>query len=68
MELGLAEVARSENVTISDVELQAEIDKIQDAKIKQQFEYQEPKLQLRHSLRQVRTLDLLKKLVDGGVA
>ena len=67
MELGLAEVARSENVTISDVELQAEIDKIQDAKIKQQFEYQEPRLQLRHSLRQVRTLDLLKKLVGGGL-
>lgn len=66
MELGLAEVARQENVSISDAELQAEIDKIQDAKVKQQFEYQEPRLQLRHSLRQVRTLDLLKKMV--GVA
>ncbi len=63
MELGLAEVARMENVNITDVELQAEIDKIQDAKIKQQFEYQEPRLQLRHSLRQVRTLELLKKIV-----
>lgn len=65
MELGLAEVARQENVVITDTELQAEIDKIQDAKIKQQFEYQEPRLQLRHSLRQVRTLELLKKLVTG---
>lgn len=63
MELGLAEVARMENVNITDAELQAEIDKIQDAKIKQQFEYQEPRLQLRHSLRQVRTLELLKKIV-----
>lgn len=65
MELGLAEIARNEGVQITDGELQAEIDKIQDAKIKQQFEYQEPRLQLRHSLRQVRTLDLLKKLVGA---
>lgn len=63
MELGLAEVARQENVTISDPELQAEIDKIQDARVKQQFTQQEPRLQLRHALRQTRTLDLLKKLV-----
>lgn len=63
MELGLAEVARRENVVISDTELQAEIDKIQDAKVKQQFQFEEPKLQLRHALRQTRTLDLLKKLV-----
>ncbi len=63
MELGLAEVARLENVTISDGELQAEVDKIQDAKIKQQFEAQEPRLHLRHALRQTRTLDLLKKMV-----
>ena len=62
MELGLAEIARMENVVVLDQELQAEIDKIQDAKIKQQFEYQEPRLQLRHALRQTRTLDLLKKL------
>lgn len=63
MELGLAEVARMENVSISDAELQAEVDKIQDAKIKQQFEAQEPRLHLRHALRQTRTLDLLKKMV-----
>ncbi|MBI2019446.1 trigger factor [Candidatus Daviesbacteria bacterium] len=63
MELGLAEVARQENVTISDQELQAEVDKIQDAKIKAQFEAQEPRLHLRHALRQTRTLDLLKKMV-----
>lgn len=63
MELGLAEIARMENVSISDAELQAEIDKIQDAKVKQQFEAQEPKLHLRHALRQTRTLDLLKKMV-----
>lgn len=63
MELGLAEVARQENVTISDEELQAEVDKIQDAKVKAQFEAQEPRLHLRHALRQTRTLDLLKKLV-----
>lgn len=63
MELGLAEVARQENVTISDEELQTEVDKIQDAKVKAQFEAQEPRLHLRHALRQTRTLDLLKKLV-----
>lgn len=67
MELGLAEIARSENVSITDQELQVEIDKIQDAKVKQQFGYQEPRLQLRHSLRQVRTLDLLKKMLGGGL-
>lgn len=65
MELGLAEIARQENVAISDEELKAEIDKIQDAKVKQQFEAQEPKLHLRHALRQTRTLDLLKKMVGG---
>ncbi|MBI2196874.1 trigger factor [Candidatus Daviesbacteria bacterium] len=65
MELGLAEVARMENVTISDNELQAEVDKIQDNKVKQQFEAQEPRLHLRHALRQTRTLDLLKKMVGG---
>ncbi|MDO8573813.1 MAG: trigger factor [Candidatus Daviesbacteria bacterium] len=65
MELGLAEVARAENVTISDADLQAEVDKIQDAKIKAQFEAQEPRLHLRHALRQTRTLDLLKKMVGG---
>lgn len=63
MELGLAEIARQENVTISDAELQAEIDKIADARVKKQFDAQEPKLHLRHALRQTRTLDLLKKLV-----
>ncbi|MBI2315332.1 hypothetical protein HYU93_04745 [Candidatus Daviesbacteria bacterium] len=65
MELGLAEIARMENVVISDAELQAEVDKIQDAKVKQQFEAQEPRLHLRHALRQTRTLDLLKKMVGG---
>jgi len=66
MELGLAEIARQEGVTISDQELQAEIDKIQDQRVKQQFQSQEPKLQLRHALRQTRTLDLLKKMVGGS--
>lgn len=65
MELGLAEIARLESIVVSDAELQAEIDKITDARIKQQFDYQEPRLQLRHSLRQVRTLDLLKKMVSA---
>lgn len=65
MELGLAEIARMENVTISDAELQAEVDKIQDAKVKKQFEAQEPRLHLRHALRQTRTLDLLKKMVGA---
>lgn len=63
MELGLAEIARAENVNITDVELQAEIDKIQDQKVKAQFASQEPRLHLRHALRQTRTLDLLKKMV-----
>lgn len=65
MELGLADIARMENVVISDAELQAEIGKIQDAKVKAQFEAQEPKLHLRHALRQTRTLDLLKKMIGG---
>ncbi|MBU1031918.1 hypothetical protein KKE03_03295 [Patescibacteria group bacterium] len=65
MELGLAEIARMENVAITDDELKAEIDKIQDAKVKAQFETQEPRLHLRHALRQTRTLDLLKKMVGG---
>ncbi len=64
MELGLAEIARQENVNISDQELQAEVDKIQDAKVKKQFEQQEPRLHLKHALRQTKTLDLLKKLVS----
>ncbi len=67
MELGLAEVARMENVTISDAELQAEIDKVTDSRVKQQFQSQEPRLHLRHALRQTRTLNLLKNLAKGGV-
>ena len=65
MELGLADIARQENVVIADAELQAEIDKIQDQKVKAQFDSQEPRLHLRHALRQTRTLDLLKKIVGG---
>ena len=63
MELGLAEIARMENVQVTDVELQVEIDKIADARVKKQFESQEPRLHLRHALRQTRTLNLLKNLV-----
>ncbi|QQG43159.1 MAG: trigger factor [Candidatus Daviesbacteria bacterium] len=63
MELGLAEIARAEKVDISEQELQAEIDKIQDPRVKQQFAAPEPRLQLRHALRQTKTLDLLKKMV-----
>ncbi len=63
MELGLSEIARQENVNITEEEVQAEIDKIQDARMKAQFEQQEPRLHLKHSLRQVRTLNLLKGLV-----
>lgn len=63
MELGLAEIARMENVNISDQELQAEIDKIQDNRVKQQFNSQEPRMHLRHALRQTKTLNLLKTLV-----
>lgn len=65
MELGLSEIARAENVNISDEELQAEIDKISDNRIKMQFETQEPRLHLKHALRQTKTLDLLKKMVGG---
>lgn len=61
MELGLAEIARMENVSITDQEVQAEVDKIQDGRLKAQFEQQEPRLHLKHSLRQIRTLELLKK-------
>ncbi len=63
MELGLSEIARTENVEITDQEVQAEIDKIQDARMKTQFEQEEPRLHLKHSLRQVRTLNLLKGIV-----
>lgn len=63
MELGLAEIARQENVNISDEELKAEIDKIQDQRVKAQFDAQEPRLHLKHALRQTKTLDLLKKIV-----
>ncbi len=65
MELGLSEIARLEGVTISDGELQAEIDKIQDNKVKMQFEAQEPRMHLRHALRQTKTLNLLKNLVTS---
>lgn len=63
MELGLSEIARMENVNISDEELQAEIDKIQDARVKSQFAAQEPRMHLRHALRQTKTLNLLKTIV-----
>lgn len=65
MELGLSQIANLEKIDITDAELQAEIDKIQDAKLKTQFESQEPRLHLRHSLRQIRTLDFLKGLVKA---
>ena len=65
MELGLAEIARLEGVNISEDELKAEIDKIQDNRVKQQFQAQEPRLHLKHALRQTKTLDLLKKMVVG---
>jgi FKBP-type peptidyl-prolyl cis-trans isomerase (trigger factor) len=63
MELGLSEIARMENVNIADEELQAEIDKIQDARVKSQFAAQEPRMHLRHALRQTKTLNLLKTIV-----
>lgn len=63
MELGLAEIARTENVVVSDIELQAEINKIQDERARRQFEAEEPRLHFRHALRQTRTLNLLKNLV-----
>lgn len=63
MELGLSEIARLENVNISDQELQAEVDKIQDNKVKAQFEQQEPRMHLKHALRQTKTLNLLKTIV-----
>lgn len=63
MELGLAEIARQEGVNISDEELQAEIDKIQDQRVKAQFNSEEPRMHLRHALRQTKTLNLLKSIV-----
>lgn len=64
MELGLAEIARQENVTVTDEELQAEIDKVQDGRLKQQMAAEEPRMQLRHQLRQNKTLTMLKSLVS----
>ncbi len=66
MELGLSEIARLQNVSISDNELQAEIDKIQDARMKQQFENEEPRMHLRHALRQTKTLNMLKSLIPAS--
>lgn len=66
MELGLSEIARLEDVEITDQDLQGEIDKIQDARLKQQFEQQEPRMHLRHALRQTKTLNMLKTLVTGA--
>lgn len=63
MELGLSEIARMENVNISDDDLQAEIDKIQDARVKSQFNQEEPRMHLRHALRQTKTLNFLKTIV-----
>lgn len=63
MELGLSEIARLENVTITDTELQAEMDKITDSRIKQQFDAEEPRMHLRHALRQTKTLNLIKTLI-----
>lgn len=63
MELGLSEIARLEGVNITDEELQAEIDKIQDPRVKGQFQAQEPRMHLRHALRQTKTLNLLKTIV-----
>jgi trigger factor len=63
MELGLSEIARQEGVNISDDELQSEIDKIQDQRVKAQFNSEEPRMHLRHALRQTKTLNLLKTLV-----
>lgn len=63
MELGLSEIARNEGVNITDEELQQEVDKIQDNKVKQQFTQQEPRMHLRHALRQTKTLNLLKTIV-----
>lgn len=65
MELGLSEIAKLENVVISDSELQAEIDKIQDNRVRAQFETQDPRMHLRHALRQTKTLNLLKSLVGA---
>src|SRR6185369_16168278 len=64
MELGLSEIARQEGVNISDDELQSEIDKIQDQRVKGQFNSEEPRMHLRHALRQTKTLNLLKTIVS----
>lgn len=66
MELGLSEIAKFEGINISDEELQTEIDKIQDGRIKAQFAAPEPKMHLRHALRQTKTLNFLKTLVGGA--
>lgn len=65
MELGLSEIARTEGVDISDEELQAEVDKIQDNRVKAQFTAQEPRTYMRHALRQTKTLNLLKAIVGA---
>lgn len=65
MELGLSEVAKLEGINISDEELQVEIDKIQDGRVKAQFGQEEPKMHLRHALRQTKTLNLLKTLIGS---
>ncbi len=65
MELGLSEIAKQEGISISDDELSSEIDKIQDSRIKSQFSQEEPRMHLRHALRQTKTLNLLKTLIGN---
>lgn len=65
MELGLSEIAKLEGINIADEELQAEIDKIQDGRIKAQFAAPEPRMHLRHALRQTKTLNFLKSLLKS---
>lgn len=63
MELGLAEIARLENITISEIELQDQIDKVKDPQARTNFESKNLRLRLHHALRQAKTLKHLKKIV-----
>lgn len=65
-ELGLAEIARLENVDISNEELNSKIQSVKDPQVKQQFKENGPRLHFKYALRQTKALDLLKKIVNSN--
>jgi FKBP-type peptidyl-prolyl cis-trans isomerase (trigger factor) len=61
MELGLSKVAEQEGIVVTDEELGKEISEIADTTIRAQFDEPEPRMHLRHALRQTKTLEWFKE-------